>query len=252
LDPIMQIKIINPNTTQAFTERSLALGRAVAAPGTTISAGQPDQGTPSVECHIEEAIATLGIVEQVLEGERDGVDGYVIACFGDTGLDAAREAAAGPVVGMTEAALYAAAMIAPVFSIVTLPSRTRIFAERVVWLAGLERRCPNIRAIDIDVLDCEDETGEVFDAFVAEARLAIRDDRAEAIILGCAGLSLLVAPLREALGVPVIEGVSVAVKLVEGLVTLGLATSKTGGLAYPPAKVWTGAAGDFVFKGRTA
>src|SRR5580658_3499831 len=105
----MKIKIINPNTTAAFTERSLALGRAVAASGTTVLAGQPAQGTPSVECHVEEAIATLGIVEQVLEGERAGVDGYVIACFGDTGIDAAREAAAGPVVGMTEAALYAAA-----------------------------------------------------------------------------------------------------------------------------------------------
>ena len=243
----MQIKIINPNTTVAFTERSLALGRAVAAVGTTILAGQPAEGTPSVECHVEEGMATLGIVEQVLEGERQGVDGYVIACFGDTGLDAAREAAAGPVVGMTEAALYAAAMIAPVFSIVTLPRRTRIFAERVVLQAGLERRCGRVRAIDVDVLECEDETRAVFDAFVAEARAAIREDGAEAIILGCAGLSPLVAPLRDALGVPVIEGVSVAVKMVEGLVTLGLATSKMGGLAYPPAKPWTGAASGFAF-----
>ncbi len=243
----MLIKIINPNTTAAFTQRSLALGRAVAAPGTEIMAGEPAQGTPSVESHVEEAIATLGVVEQVLEGERQGVDGYVIACFGDTGLDAAREAAAGPVVGMTEAALYAAAMVAPVFSIVTLPRRTRVFAERVVLQAGLERRCGPVRAIDVDVLDCEDETSAVYDAFVAEARAAIRDDGAEAIILGCAGLAPLVAPLRDALGVPVIEGVAAAVKMVEGLVTLGLATSKTGGLAYPPAKAWTGPAAGFVF-----
>lgn len=245
----MQIKIINPNTTAAFTARSLALGRAVAASGTEVLAGQPAAGTPSVESHVEEAIATLGIVEQVLAGESQGVDGYVIACFGDTGIDAAREAAAGPVVGMTEAALYAAAMIAPVFSIVTLPRRTRIFAERVVQHAGLERRCPRVRAIDVDVLDCEDETAAVFDAFVAEAKAAIREDAAEAIILGCAGLSPLVAPLQEALGVPVIEGVSVAVKLVEGLVTLGLSTSKGGGLAYPPAKAWTGPAAGFRFGG---
>jgi allantoin racemase len=55
--------------------------------------------------------------------------------------------------------------------------------------------------------------------------------------------------LQEALGVPVIEGVSVAVKLVEGLVTLGLSTSKGGGLAYPPAKAWTGPAAGFRFGG---
>src|SRR5882724_1275439 len=166
----MRIKIINPNTTATFTELSLNAGRAVAAPGTQILAGQPSSGTPSVECHVDEAVATLGVIEQVRAGEADRVDGYVIACFGDTGLDAAREVAAGPVVGMTEAALYAAALIAPVFSIVTLPVRTRVFAERALWHAGLERRCPKVRAIDVAVLDCDAEVAQVLEPFIAEAR----------------------------------------------------------------------------------
>ena len=232
----MRIKIINPNTTASFTELSLNAGRAVAAPGTRILAGQPATGTGSVECHIDEAIATLGVIEQVRAGEADGVDGYVIACFGDTGIEAARETAAGPVVGMTEAALYAAALIAPVFSIVTLPRRTRIFAERVVWHAGLDRRCAKIRAIDVDVLDCEDEIARVFDAFVTEAAKAIEEDHAEAIILGCAGLEPLVGPLSEELGVPVIEGVAAAVKMVEALLALRLTTSKAGAWGFPPPK----------------
>ncbi len=232
----MHIKIINPNTSAIFTERNLVLGRAVAASGTVISAGQPLVGTASVECHLEEAIAAIGVVEEVLAGERDGVDGYVIACFGDTGIHAAREAASGPVVGMTEASLFAAAVIAAKFSIVTLPSRTRIQAERVVRELGMEGRCGPVRAIDVDVLDCEDEDSAIGDAFLIEARRAIADDHAEAIILGCAGLSPLVAPLTKALGVPVIEGVSVAVKMAEGLVALGLGTSKVSSFGYPPAK----------------
>src|SRR6266481_3030452 len=89
----MRIKIINPNTTTTFTELSLNAGRAVAAPGTEILAGQPSSGTPSVECHVDEAVATLGVIQAVQAGAADRVDGYVIACFGDTGLDAAREAA---------------------------------------------------------------------------------------------------------------------------------------------------------------
>ena len=236
----MRIKIINPNTTAAFTELSLSAGRAVAASGTEVVAGQPATGTPSVECSVDEAVATVGIVEQVLAGEADRVDGYVIACFGDTGLEAAREAAAGPVVGMTEAAFYTAALIAPVFSVVTLPRRTRIFAERALWHAGLDRRCASIRAIDVDVLDCEDESARVFDAFVVEARRAIAEDCAEAIILGCAGLESLVGRLNSALGVPVIEGVAAAVKMAEGLIALGLATAKTGAWGYPPVKLMSG------------
>jgi allantoin racemase len=242
----MRIKIINPNTTTTFTELSLNAGRAVAAPGTQILAGQPSSGTPSVECHVDEAVATLGVIEAVQAGEADRADGYVIACFGDTGLDAAREVAAGPVVGMTEAALYAAALIAPVFSIVTLPRRTRIFAERAVWHAGLGRRCAKIRAIEVDVLDCEDETSKVFDAFVAEAARAIEEDHAEAIILGCAGLEPLLGPLVERLRVPVIEGVAAAVKMVEALLAMRLTTSKAGAWGYPTPKPITGPAASFV------
>jgi len=239
---VPRIQIINPNTTPAFTELSLRAGRAVAVPGTELLSSQPKTGTPSVECSLDEAVATLGIVEEVLAGEANAVNGYVIACFGDTGLEAAREAARGPVVGMTEAALYAAALIAPVFSVVTLPRRTRIFAERALWHSGLERRCVSIRAIDVDVRDCEDETERVFEAFVAEAKRAITLDGAEAIILGCAGLEPLVSRLNSALGVPVIEGVAVAVKMVEGLIALNLATAKKGAWGYPSPKLLTGPA----------
>jgi allantoin racemase len=230
----MRIKIINPNTTASFTERCLIAGRAVAAAGTLVLAGQPSRGTASVESYVDEATATLGVIEQVRAGEAEGINGYVIACFGDTGLEAAREVATGPVVGMTEAALYTAALIAPVFSIVTLPPRTRVFAERVLWHAGLERRCPKVRAIDVTVLDCDDEASVVMEPFIAEARRAILEDHAEAIVLGCAGLQPLVEPLSLTLGVPVIEGVAAAVKLVEALLSMRLATSKRGAWGYPP------------------
>jgi allantoin racemase len=236
----MRIQIINPNTTASFTALSLDAGRAVAAPGIEIVARQPRAGTPSVESHFDEAIATIGIIEAVRDGESEGADGHVIACFGDTGLEAAREVAMGPVVGMTEAALYAAALIAPVFGIVTLPRRTRVFAERALLHAGLERRCTCIRAIDVDVLHCEDETAMVFEAFLVEAQRAVDEDHAEAIILGCAGLEPLIAPLTRRLGVPVIEGVAAAVTQVEGLLRLGLKTSKGGAWGLPPPKPLSG------------
>jgi allantoin racemase len=241
----MRIKIINPNTTASFTAACLAAGRAVASAHTELLAGHPSIGTPSVECHVEEAIGTLGVVEQVRAGETAGIDGYVIACFGDTGLEAAREIATGPVVGMTEASLYVAALIAPVFSIVTLPRRTQAFAERVVRHAGLGHRC-HIRAIDLDVLDCEDGADAVFEPFLAEARRAVSEDHAEAIILGCAGLQPLITPLESALGVAVIEGVAAAVRLVESLLALRLTTSKRGAWGYPSQKALAGAAAALV------
>ena len=246
----MRIRIINPNTTAALTLQCLAAGQAAAGRDVILSATQPTTGTPSVESHLDEAAAGVGVVEQILAGEREGIDGYVIACFGDTGLGAAREMARGPVVGMTEAALYAAALIAPVFSIITLPSRTRGFAERCVLHAGMERRCPRVRAIDVAVLDCVDEEAAVLSAFLVEARRAIADDHAEAIVLGCAGLQALAGPLHEALGVPIVEGVAAAVKMVEALLALGLSTSRRGEWGTPPEKLFTGALAPLLPPGR--
>jgi allantoin racemase len=229
----MRIRIINPNTTAAFTRRCVAAAQGIAARGTQISGGTAASGVASVESHTDEALAVPGIIDQVRKGEAEAIDGYVIACFGDTGLDAAREVARGPVVGMSEAALYAAALIAPVFSIITLPSRTRSFAERVLWHAGLAHRSPRVRTIDVPVMDCEESTDALLEPFLAESRLAMAEDHAEAIILGCAGLQPLVGPVSAALGVPVIEGVAAAVKQVEGLLSLGLTTSKSGRWAAP-------------------
>jgi allantoin racemase len=221
----MRIAILNPNTTLAFTRLLHAQAQAIAASGTCVVARSPKTGVASVESFVDEAHAVPGLLQLVREEEALGTDAYVIACFGDTGIEAAREIAAGPVVGMTEAALFAAAILAYKFTVVTLPPRTIVQAERVVRHLGLSHRC-RVRAIDVTVQDCVDADAALLDAMIGEARRAVAEDRAEAIILGCAGLGALVEPLRAALGIPVIEGVSVAVKFAEGLVANGLRAPK--------------------------
>ena len=231
-----RITILNPNTTAVFTERLGTLGRQLAAAGTEVVARNPASGVGAVECHVDEAVATMGLMALVREEEARGTDAYVLACFGDSGIDAVRELARGPVVGMTEAALHAACMLAPFFSIVTLPPRTIVQAERVVRTCGLAHRCRRIRAIDVAVDECVELDDALLDAVIRESRAAILDDGAEAIVLGCAGLSALVGPMTEALGVPVIEGVGVALKMAEGLVANGLRTSKICSFAPPPER----------------
>ena len=54
-----------------------------------------------------------GLLAAVRQGEAEGVDGHVIACFGDPGLLAARELARGPVLGIAEAAMHAASCWPP-------------------------------------------------------------------------------------------------------------------------------------------
>ena len=74
-----------------------------------------------------------------------------------------------------------------------------------------------------------------------EIARAVVEDRCEAIVLGCAGMADLNASLAAEFGLPVIDGVAAAVKLVEAVVGLGLGTSKALGYAPPLPKRYAGA-----------
>jgi allantoin racemase len=236
----LKILLINPNTTQGMTDAIANAARAVASSGTEILAVQPTFGPVSIESHFDETIAAAGVAEQVRLSRDWRPDAVVVACFGDPGLDAARELTDAPVLGIAEAAFHAASMLATGFSVVTAMSRTCIMAERLVQRYGMAHQCRGIHGTDIPVLKlecCEEHTLlQIEDA----ARAAISKDRSGAIVLGCAGMAPLCAELSQRLGVPVIDGVAVAVKFAESLASLGLRTSKHGDYAPPLPKPFKG------------
>ena len=196
----MRIKVINPNTTAGMTAKIGEAARRVAAPGTEIVAVNPAAGPVSIESHYDEAVSVLGVLEEVRKGEAEGVDGHVIACFGDPGLLAAREIAKGPVLGIAEAAMHAASFVATGFSVVTTLTRTCVIAEHLVERYGMTPFCRKVRGTDIPVLDLEDTGTRAFATIVEECRRAVAEDRCGAIVLGCAGMADLVAAVQREAG----------------------------------------------------
>lgn len=240
----MRILVVNPNTTASMTATIGACAAAVASPGTTVAAVQPAMGPVSIESHYDEALAVPGLLAEIARAEAEGsADGYVVACFGDPGLDAARELARGPVVGIAEAAMRTAAYLGRGFSVVTTLDRTRGRAEDLAEHYGLTRFCRRVRACEIGVLDLEEPGARA--AVLAECRRAVAEDGCDALVLGCAGMADFCAELTAALGVPVVDGVAAAVRTVETLVALGLRTGDRGEFARPPAKPYTGLLRDF-------
>lgn len=234
----MRIRIINPNTTASMTETIAEAARAVANPATQIAAVTSAAGAVSIEGHYDEAMSIVGLVDAINQDPE--ADAYVIACFGDPGLLAAREIARGPVLGIAEAAMHAASFVATGFSVVTTLERTRVIAEHLVRNYGMEHHCRKVRATDIPVLELENPASEARSLILKECEKAISEDKSGAIVLGCAGMADLVRHLEEKLQVPVIDGVGAAVKFAEALVGLGLRTSKKGDLAYPLHKPYKG------------
>ncbi|CUU23080.1 Hydantoin racemase [Duffyella gerundensis] len=235
------IQVINPNTSDAMTATIAAAARAVAAPGTEIIAVSAAQGVPSIEGHFDEAIAAVGVLEQINRGKAQGVDGHVIACFGDPGLLAARELARGPVIGIAEAAMHMATLVATRFTVVTTLPRTLVIARHLLRQYGFEHHCAALHAIDLPVLALEDGSGIAQEKVRQRCIQALREDGCGAIVLGCGGMASLARDLTQEVGVPIIDGVSAAVKMVEALIGLGLSTSKQGDLAWPLRKTMTGA-----------
>ncbi|GAA1880021.1 aspartate/glutamate racemase family protein [Pseudonocardia ailaonensis] len=236
----MLITVINPNTTESMTATIGRAAEAAAGPGTRVRAVTPAMGPVSIESHYDEALAVPGVLAEVTAGEELGTDGYVLACFGDPGLDAARELARGPVVGIAEAAMRTACYLGRGFSVVTTLGRTTGRAADLAEHYGVARFCRGIRACEIPVLELEDPASDARGVITEECRRAVAEDGADAIVLGCAGMAELCAHLSAAVGVPVVDGVAAATRTVETLVALGLRTGDRDEFASPPAKRYTG------------
>ncbi|TPP06730.1 aspartate/glutamate racemase family protein [Rhizobium glycinendophyticum] len=235
----MKIAVINPNTTASMTATIADAARRVAHADTEIDAITSSMGPVSIEGYYDEVFAIPGLLVEIARAEREGADAIVIACFDDTGLDAARALASIPVIGICEAAVSATAFIAQRFSIVTTMERSRLPVEHLVHRYGMGGRC-RVRAADVPVLSLEDPNSNARDRLRSEISAALKDDKAEAIVLGCAGMADLTAALRLEFGVPVVDGVAAAVKQAEALVALGLSTAKRGAYATPIHKLYRG------------
>ena len=241
----MRILVVNPNTTAAMTETIGRAARAVASPGTEIIAVNPLDGPVSIEGYYDEAFSVPGLLAEIAKGETSEVSAHIIACFDDTGLEAARSLASAPVIGIGEAAFHLASLLGHRFSVITTLSRSIAAIENNLLKYGLAGRCAAVRACEVPVLSLDDPASNASALISAEIELAKREDGAEAIVLGCAGMADLAARLSQQHGLPVVDGVASAVKLAEALGALGLRTSKTGAYAAPRPKAYSGSSAPF-------
>jgi allantoin racemase len=209
-----------------MTDKIAQAARAVARPDTEIVAASSQDGPASIQGFLDVATCVPGLLNEVVQHKE--VDAIVIACFDDTGLDAVRSLVSVPVLGIGEAAYHAASMIANKFSVITTLSRSVPGLENNLLRYGLAQKCACVRATEIPVLKLEEGDPATLDKIRLEIHASINEDKAEAIVLGCAGMADLMAQLSEEFGLPVIDGVSAGVTFAEALVNNSLRTSKIG------------------------
>lgn len=224
----------------AEMQRREALLQAWAFPGTEVSVIDVQTGPASIESAYEEILAIPPTLDLVMACENEGYDAAIIGCFGDPGLDAARELVRMPVVGPCESSMLLAAGLGHRFSILTIYDGLVAGQEHLARRVGVADKLASVRATDIPVLELMKDPEFSRARLIEVATRCVRRDRADAFLFGCMTMSFLdmADEISAVVGAPAVNAGKAALKHAEMLVSMGLSHSKT---AWPtPAKMAAG------------
>lgn len=230
LPHMTRILIVNSNTTQSVTDRIAAAARAVALPGTDIEAVSAPFGLPLIVTRADWLVAGPATLA-ALAARRGEYDAAVIACFGDPGLDAAKEMLDVPVLGISEAAFHAAAMLGRRFAVVSFTAALRPMFEDCLDHHGLRARCCGFRMGPPFNGDPGRVAEERRELLIGLCRQAVEEDGAEVVILAGGPLAGFAPVLQPHVPVPLVDGTQAAVRLAAALA--GLAPTGQTGRARP-------------------
>lgn len=214
----MRIVVINPNSSEEMTHNIAQAAQNYVGDRfeiiTLLTEGAPE----FIDYFQDAAEAAPGMIKIVKEYE-DTTDAFVVACHCDPNVELLRQITKKPVIGIGEASMRLAPMLGARFSVISTADHSVTEKEELVHKYGLDHYCASVRVRD------ENNENEL-EAYLDAAKAAIKEDFAEVIVLGCAGLCTLAADMTKELHVPVLDGIVCGIIVAEGMANAGLQTSK--------------------------
>lgn len=207
------ILVINPNSSLKVTQEiDEAVGPLRTYGETQISVMGIAEGPAGIQTQNDvEAVVPL-IVKTVQEREAHA---YVIACYSDPGLYAAREATKNPVYGIAESAMLTAMMLGQRFGIISILQASIPRHLRQIGSMGISSRFAGDRPLGLTVAELSDKARTLKGLLKTGAELRDQDG-ADVLILGCAGMAALREQLETELKVPVVDPCQAAVSFALG------------------------------------
>ena len=231
----MKLLVINPNSSETVTGAIMESAQRAASAGTELVPVTTKGGTRNIDSAFGDYLSGAYMIRTCLDAVPvHRPDGVVLAGFGRVGIDALKEALTMPVVSISEASMAVACLLGHRFTTLTMLQQFIPYQQDLVRYYGFEAKCASVRAIDVNVEQCVTDRERTLAELSAAIRAVVDQDRAEVVILACAGLCGYDRELTELAGVPVLDPVAVAVKVAESLVGLGLSQSKIRKFAHPP------------------
>jgi Asp/Glu/hydantoin racemase len=215
----MRILVINGNTDEGVTRRIHAAAQQAAPEIARIETITAPFGLPLIVTRADWLAAGPAMLAALAEHE-GRFDAAVIACFGDPGVEAARDVFAAPVIGISEAAFHAAAMLGRRFGVVGFTRALQPMFEDCLERVGLAGRCAGFRMGGAFAGDPATVAEEARDALLQRCRESVEQDGAEAVILAGGPLAGLAPLLQPELPVPLLDGTAAGVRMAAALVGL--------------------------------
>lgn len=206
----MKLLVINPNSSEEMTAGIRATAERIAGGRYEVGVCCLSEAPPFIGSFADQVQAGPYLLKMLKECEEE-YDGFIIACHLDPCLDAAKEAVKKPVMGIGEVSMRMAPLLGRTFSVVGSSPATAGMKREMVERYGLTRFLASIRA------PLPEWTGSLEDKLIRAAKQAVHEDGAEVIVLGCAGFSGLDQRIRQAINLPVLDGVSCAMGVMEGI-----------------------------------
>ena len=245
---MFRLGLLNPNTDERHTVAMRDVALATLPEGCEVTAATAPRGPTAIESEVDSVLAAAEVVAMMQS--LPGLDAYLIACFGDPGLDAARELTDAPVVGIGEATYQAVRLVAKRFAIITTLPRGIAELEDALERRGLRAQCVGVVPLHVSVSDQGSDHPDTTAAIIDAGRQLVDDHGAEALVLACGGMADVALAVQDAVGVPICEGVSFGTLIAFSLWRSGLRTSKAGAYAYPESIPYVGMADPGASRGR--
>jgi allantoin racemase len=218
-----RLLVVNPNSTQAVTDdidRALAPLRVPGAP--EIECITLAEGPPGIQSQRDVEQVVLPLCALVAR-EENRANGFVIACFSDPGLHAAREATRRPVIGIAAAGITTALNLGNMVGVIAILSTSLGRHWRYFRAMSVAERIAGDRPINLGVLELQDEA-RTLERMTAVGRALRDEDGADVLVMGCAGMARYRPRLEEALGIPVVDPTQAAVGMAIAATQLGYRT----------------------------
>lgn len=229
-----KILVVNPNTNPKNTKVIEDAIKPYIPKEFQLDVVNPEKGPIGLESYYHNYLAAVEVHKVIVDAEKKGYNGVVIACYGDPGIEAAKELVNIPVVGITEASYALARMLATKFLVVVSAETAVPRQIKYIKSLGIPDFQYAVRPIGLTVLGVMSDRMSAKDLIAENCKIALKETGSELIVMGCSGFSGLRADLEDQLQVPIIDPVVAGVGICATLIRMGLAQSKVSTYKTPP------------------